>query len=70
MYGSPLSAEIYQFAEANRLGDPIASYEMRPKMIRRYSGPPHITIALPGSDGGKLHPYWFVRYSINASRFT
>jgi len=48
MYGSPLSAEIYQFAEANRLGDPIASYEMRPRIIRRYSGPPHITIALFG----------------------
>ncbi|MDQ2886446.1 MAG: hypothetical protein M3Y39_10190 [Chloroflexota bacterium] len=43
-----LSAEIYQFAEANRLGDPIASYEMRPRIIRRYSGPLHITIALFG----------------------
>lgn len=48
MYGSPLSAEIHQFAEANRLGEPIASYAMRPKIIRRYSGPLHITIALFG----------------------
>ncbi len=48
MYGSPLSAEIYQFTEANRLGEPIASYETRPRIIRRYSGPLHITIALFG----------------------
>ncbi|HEV2654049.1 MAG TPA: DUF6585 family protein, partial [Ktedonobacteraceae bacterium] len=33
---------------ANRLGDPIASYATRPKIIRRYSGPLHITIALFG----------------------
>jgi hypothetical protein len=48
MYGSPLSAEIYQFAEAGRLGEPIASYETRPRIIRRYRGPLHITIALFG----------------------
>ncbi len=48
MYGSPLSAEIYQFAEARRLGEPIASYETRPRIIRRYRGPLHITIALFG----------------------